>query len=125
LRQLFLYGTLLDPAIFARFAGRAPLRRAIPARTQGWRRARLRGTRYPTLLRGEGEVAGLLLPLVPASGFARLSAYEGASYRLVPLRVATRFGPRRARAWLAPAWRAARECEAPAGRPGSNPSRAP
>lgn len=122
---IFLYGTLLDPALFARFAGRRPLRRAIPARTIGWRRTRLRGSPYPTLRRGEGEVPGLLLPVIPPPGLARLSAYEGASYRLVPLRVVTRFGPRRARAWLAPAWRATRECETRWSAPGSNPSRAP
>jgi gamma-glutamylcyclotransferase (GGCT)/AIG2-like uncharacterized protein YtfP len=117
---LFLYGTLLHPATFARFAGHAPLRLALPARASGWRRVGLRGTPYPTLRRGAGEVAGLLLPRLAPGAFARLSAYEGASYRLVPLRVATRFGPRRARAWLAPAWRAgpwpwspARECDAP------------
>lgn len=125
MRLLFLYGTLLDPALFARLAGRAPLRRAIPARSTGWQRARLRGTPYPTLLRGQGEVSGLLLPVIPPARFARLSAYEGASYRLAPIRVATRFGPRRARAWLAPAWRATRECEAPRRAPGSNPFLAP
>lgn len=103
---LFLYGTLLDPGLFARLAGRAPLRRALPARAAGWRRVALRGTPWPTLRRGAGEVAGLLLPRLAPCAFARLAAYEGAEYRLAPLRVATRRGPRRARAWLAPAWRA-------------------
>ena len=108
---VFVYGTLLDPRIFARFAGRAPLRRALPARLAGWRRVGLRvglrGTPYPTLARGAGEVAGLLLPRLAHSAFARLSAYEGACYALVPVRVATPRGPRCARAWVAPSWRAA------------------
>lgn len=104
---VFVYGTLLDPRIFARFVGRAPLRRALPARLAGWRRVGLRGTPYPTLARGAGEVAGLLLPRLAPSAFARLSAYEGACYALVPVRVATPRGPRRARAWVAASWRAA------------------
>lgn len=107
---VFVYGTLLDPAIFARFAGRAPLRRALPARLAGWRRVMLRGTPYPTLVPGGenpgGAVAGLLLPRLAPASFARLAAYEGASYALVPVRVATARGPRRARAWVAARWRA-------------------
>uniref|UniRef100_UPI0022EB5E15 gamma-glutamylcyclotransferase family protein n=1 Tax=Falsiroseomonas oryzae TaxID=2766473 RepID=UPI0022EB5E15 len=59
---VFLYGTLLDPRVFARFAGRAPLRCALAAVLPGHRRVTLRGTPYPTLLRGAGEVHGLLLP---------------------------------------------------------------
>jgi hypothetical protein len=105
---LFLYGTLLSPGVFARFAGRSPLRRAVPARLSGFRRVTLRGTPYPTLLRGAGVVDGLFLPRLPPAALARLSAYEGPSYLLVPIRVATPRGPRRARAWMAPAWRAER-----------------
>jgi hypothetical protein len=115
---LFLYGTLLDPRVFARFAGRRPLRRAMPACLPGFRRLCLRGTPYPTLAAGPGEVAGLLLPRLAPAAMGRLSAYEGASYRLIPLRVLTARGPRRARGWAAAAWRAgpapwrpARECE--------------
>ena len=36
-----------------------------------------------------------------------LAAYEGACYRLVPVRVETARGWRRARAWVAAHWRAA------------------
>ena len=104
---VFLYGTLLDPRIFARFAGRGALRRGVPARLPGHRRVRLRGTPYPTLLASPGDaVAGLLLPRLGAGAFARLAAYEGASYALRPVRVLTPRGPRRARAWMAPPWRA-------------------
>jgi hypothetical protein len=103
---VFIYGTLLVPRVFARFAGRGPLRRALPARLAGWRRVVLRGTPYPTLARGEGEVAGLLLPRLAPVAMARLAAYEGASYVLVPVCVATPRGMRRGRAWKAPRWRA-------------------
>ncbi|HEV7263523.1 MAG TPA: gamma-glutamylcyclotransferase family protein [Falsiroseomonas sp.] len=103
---MFLYGTLLDSRILARLAGRAPLRRAMPARLSGFRRVRLGGTPYPTPVREAGEVQGLLLPRLGAAAQSRLSAYEGASYALMPVRVATPHGPRWARAWVAPRWRA-------------------
>jgi hypothetical protein len=99
---IFVYGTLLDPRVFARFAGRGPLRRALKARLAGWQRVPLRGTPYPTLRRGAGEVAGLLLPRLSPAAMRRLAAYEGASYRLAPVRVLTVRGLRRARAWIAP-----------------------
>ena len=111
---IFIYGTLLAPRVFARFAGRAALRRALPARLAGWRRVVLRGTPYPTLARAPGEVKGLLLPRLAPTAFARLSAYEGASYALVPVRVATLRGPRRARAWIAAPWRATSQSWRPA-----------
>jgi hypothetical protein len=68
----------------------------------------LRGTPYPTLRRGDGVVDGLLLPRLAPGAFARLAAYEGASYALAPVRVATSRGPRRGRAWIAARWRAGR-----------------
>jgi hypothetical protein len=66
----------------------------------------LRGTPYPTLRRGDGAVEGLLLPRLAPAALARLAAYEGASYALVPVRVATPRGLRRGRAWIAARWRA-------------------
>lgn len=111
MRPVFVYGTLLDPRILARFAGRRPLRRALPGRLAGFRRVALRGTPYPTLLRGSGMVDGLLLPRLAPAAFARLAAYEGAYYALCPVLVATPRGPRGARAWVGPAWRAASELE--------------
>jgi hypothetical protein len=66
----------------------------------------LRGTPYPTLRRGEGVVKGLLLPRLATAALARLTAYDGASYALVPVRVATPRGMRHGRAWIAAPWRA-------------------
>lgn len=103
-RPLFLYGTLLVPRVLRRFGGQP--RRLRPARAEGWRRVTLRGTPYPTLLRGAGSVPGALLRVPPAV-LARLHAYEGPPYRLVPLRVRTARGMAWARAWVAPPWRAA------------------
>ncbi|WP_187829953.1 gamma-glutamylcyclotransferase family protein [Siccirubricoccus phaeus] len=105
--MLFLYGTLLQPAVLARWSGQPGLaRRLRPARLRGFARVALRGTPYPTLVPRPGaEVKGAVL-LVPPAALARLAGYEGPEYRLVPLLVDTPRGPRRARAWVAPRWRA-------------------
>lgn len=104
---LFLYGTLLRPAVLERMAGQRGLaRRLRPARLPGWARVTLRGTPYPTLVPRPGAATeGAVLRCGPAAR-ARLAAYEGADYRLVPVRVATAWGPVRARAWVTPRWRA-------------------
>lgn len=92
--------------MLTREAGDARLhRRAIPAEAPGFCRVALRGTPYPTLTRGAGLVAGLLVLPAPTA-LLRLHAYEGPFYRLTPLRVRTARGPVRARAWIAPPWRA-------------------
>ena len=108
---LFLYGTLLDPRVLAAQAGKAGIvRRLGPARLEGWQRVALRGTPYPTLIPAPGAVTeGAVLRVGPAA-LARLAAYEGPPYRLVPVRVMTAAGPRRAQAWVGPAWRAAAAC---------------
>ena len=103
---LFLYGTLLDPRVLARQSGEPRLARCLmPARLRGFRRVFLRGTPYPTLVAGKGKVKGALLRPTPEA-LTRLKAYEGPGYRLTPLIVRTARGPRRARAWIAPPWRA-------------------
>ncbi|WP_137125566.1 gamma-glutamylcyclotransferase family protein [Roseomonas sp. HF4] len=104
---LFLYGTLLDPAVLARMSGEPALvRRLRPARLDGWRRVFLRGTPYPTLVEAAGaDVDGAVLPVGPAA-LARLSAYEGSAYALTPLGVTTARGAVRAQAWIASARRA-------------------
>ena len=110
---LFLYGTLLRPAVLDRMAGQPGLaRRLRPARLEGWARVGLRGTPYPTLVAAPGAATeGALLRCGPGA-LARLAAYEGAAYRLVPVRVITRRGPRNARAWVAPRWRGSAEIQA-------------
>jgi gamma-glutamylcyclotransferase (GGCT)/AIG2-like uncharacterized protein YtfP len=84
-------------------------RRLRPARLEGWARVGLRGTPYPTLVEAPGAATeGALLRCGPGV-LARLAAYEGAAYRLVPVRVTTRRGARNARAWVAPRWRGSAE----------------
>ena len=86
--EVFLYGSLLDPAVLRAKAGRRfPARALRPARLRGWRRTRLRGTPWPMLVRDRaGQVDGLVLRLVGAP-LRRLMAYEGPAYRLRPLRL--------------------------------------
>jgi hypothetical protein len=99
---VFLYGSLMDPAVFARRAGTAaPLATARPALLAGWRRVALRGTPFPTLIKAPGEaVDGLLAELSPAL-LPPLHAYEGALYRFLPVRVLSQGAVLAARAWIA------------------------
>lgn len=107
---LFLYGTLLNAGILDRRAGQPGLHRRLrPARLRDFARLRLRGTPYPTLAPRPGAVTeGAVLRAGPIARH-RLVAYEGPDYRLVPVRVETGRGPCRARAWMAPHWRAGPE----------------
>jgi len=102
MHALFLYGTLLDAAALAASSGdkRLPWR-GIPAVLEGAARVTFRGTPYPTLIRAPGSVHGLLVRPT-AAALRRLAAYEGPTYRLVPVTVVTRHGPRRALAWTVP-----------------------
>lgn len=100
---------MTDPALARRIAGEdAFLREARPALLPGWRRARLRGTPYPTLVRdARGAVHGVVAE-VPAAVLRRLSAYEGPLYRFVRVRVLCAGAKLAARAWIAPERRATR-----------------
>jgi gamma-glutamylcyclotransferase (GGCT)/AIG2-like uncharacterized protein YtfP len=101
--RIFAYGTLRDPAVFARVGGStAPLAAAVPATLPGWRRVRLAATPYPTLTPDPAaETDGMLLTVSPAI-LRRLHAYEGPAYRFrrVHVTVGTLRVP--AHAWIAP-----------------------
>ena len=97
--RLFLYGSLLDPRLLARFAGQELP--CVPATLRGWRRVALPRSRYPTLRRARGDVAGALVT-VNAATMSRLSAYEGPTYRLTPVAVRTSRGGVAASTWIAP-----------------------
>ena len=107
---LFLYGTLLDPRVLARQSGEPGLGAAAPPGAAG--RLRPRGPARHALsdlgARPGAATRGAVLRAGPAAR-RRLAAYEGPQYRLVPVRVETRRGPVRARAWMAARWRAAVE----------------
>jgi gamma-glutamylcyclotransferase (GGCT)/AIG2-like uncharacterized protein YtfP len=101
--RLFLYGTLLHAASLATRGGDPKLpQRCAPADLPGWRRVTLPNARWPTLRRDRtGVVAGAVLD-VSAAAAARLAAYEGNLYRLVPVVVATATGKTTARTFIAP-----------------------
>ncbi|WP_376088803.1 gamma-glutamylcyclotransferase family protein [Roseomonas sp. CCTCC AB2023176] len=102
-RPVFLYGTLLDPRVLARQSGDPRLPRRVRAAVlHGYARVEFRGTPYPTLVRRSGACVSGLVVRPPASALAALSAYEGACYALRPVRVLTRRGALRARAWMVP-----------------------
>ena len=111
---VFVYGTLLDPLVLEREAGRRGLaRRLRPARLPAHRRVVLRGTPYPTLVRDpRAAVDGDVLRLGPAA-MARLGAYEGPLYRLRPVRVLAGRARAGALAWIADARRADRSRDWP------------
>jgi hypothetical protein len=101
--KIFLYGTLLDPAVLAARSGRRfPLRARRPTLLMGWRRVMLRRQPYPTLRRARGgRVQGVVLRVCGAP-LRRLRAYEGAAYRLRPVRpLQSGRGPAGAMAWIA------------------------
>jgi gamma-glutamylcyclotransferase (GGCT)/AIG2-like uncharacterized protein YtfP len=98
--RVFLYGTLLDPRVLAARAGRRGLR-GVPATLPGWKRVALRGQPYPTLVRARRHsVRGLVVTLAGAP-LRNLQAYEGAAYRLRPVRLRLPRGCLAALAWIA------------------------
>jgi len=100
--RLFLYGTLLDVATLASRGGCARVAaRLAPATLHGWRRAGLRGGRYPTLRRDRTAVVRGAIVIPPARVLARLTAWEGAAYRLTRVVVDTPNGKTAAYSWIA------------------------
>jgi len=99
--EIFLYGTLLDPAVLeARSGRRFPPRARRPALLMGWRRVMLRRQPYPTLRRARGGCVQGVVVRVCGAPLRRLMAYEGPAYRLRRVRP---WQPGRARA-VALAW---------------------
>ncbi|WP_458097697.1 gamma-glutamylcyclotransferase family protein [Roseomonas sp. WA12] len=89
--------------MLARRSGDARLPRTMrPASLKGFGRVVFRGTPYPSLLPSPGQcVDGALIRPAPHA-MAALRRYEGACYRLIPVRALTPRGPVRARAWVVP-----------------------
>ena len=86
--RFFFYGTLLDRDVMALVIGRRlPPRAFVPASLPGHARRRAKGASYPIVVRDpRGEVPGAVVGGLSARDVARLSAYEGPGYRVVPLR---------------------------------------
>lgn len=93
---LFFYGTLMDPDLLGFLIGR-PVEpgELLPARLGGARRVRVRGASYPMLLADpRASVEGRLWHGGTAEERARLDAYEGPAWRLVPAEVELASGER-------------------------------
>ena len=97
----FLYGTLMDCGTLSEVLGRrVPPRALVAARLPGYRRAAVRGAAYPVVLFQRGaSVSGVILARVTPIERARLCAYEGDGYELVPA-MAELPGKRQARVLL-------------------------
>jgi hypothetical protein len=87
--RFFFYGTLLDRDVMAMVLGRRlPAQAFVPAELPGWSRWRVQGGSYPISLPDrKGSVAGAVVSGLSARDVARLAAYEGAGYRVSPLKV--------------------------------------
>lgn len=93
---LFVYGTLLDPAVRRLVTGRRDRCAPAPARIGHWRRIAIAGVSYPILVRRPaGVVRGLMLRGLEPRALARLDAYETDEYVRLPAVVATAAGRRR------------------------------
>ncbi len=89
--RFFFYGTLLDHAVRRKVVGEgAAVARAV---LPGYRRVRVAGKAYPTLVADrQGKVAGLLCTSNLPDVLARLRAYEGESYEVQACDVVTATG---------------------------------
>jgi hypothetical protein len=87
--RFFFYGTLLDRDVASLVLGRRlPPRAYREALLPGHARRRVQGGTYPIVIRDpRGEVPGAIVVGLSARDVARLAAYEGPGYRVVPLRV--------------------------------------
>jgi hypothetical protein len=87
--RFFFYGTLLDYDITALVLGRRlPPAAFVAASLPGHARRRVKGASYPIVVRDpNGAVPGVIVNGLSARDVARLTAYEGPGYRVVPLRV--------------------------------------
>lgn len=84
--RVFVYGSLLVPAVVRAVLGRTPA--AAPAALHDYRRCSLRGPAYPALLRAPGRCTrGAVIELAPAE-LRRLDRYEDDFYIRRPVTVA-------------------------------------
>ncbi|MDB5489507.1 MAG: putative avirulence induced protein [Reyranella sp.] len=87
--RFFFYGTLLDRDVTALVLGRRlPPQAYTAARLPGHARRRVKNATYPIAIPDRrAEVPGAIVGGLSRRDVARLSAYEGPGYRVVPLKV--------------------------------------
>lgn len=93
---LFFYGTLMDLDLLGFLIGRSvDPSELLPARLRGARRVRVRGASFPMLVPDpRATVEGRVWYGGTAAERARLDAYEGPAWRLVPVEVQLTSGER-------------------------------
>lgn len=79
-KPLFVYGTLMFPAVLDVLLGRVPATR--PAGLDGWRVAALPGRSYPALVPGERRADGKVLLDLRPEEWRIIDAYEDDVYDL-------------------------------------------
>jgi len=78
-QRLFVYGTLMYPAVFHAVCGTALVGQV--ATLEGYARRRVRDALYPAIVASPGaRTTGLLVEGVDARQWACLDAFEGATY---------------------------------------------
>jgi hypothetical protein len=87
--RFFFYGTLLDRDVASLVLGRRLAPQAYsPAALPGHARRRVKGASYPIVVRDpRSTVAGAVVGGLSGCDVARLAAYEGPRYRIVPIKV--------------------------------------
>lgn len=87
--RFFFYGTLLDRDVMAMVIGRRlPPDAFAPAILPGHARRRVKGASYPIAVRDRREaIHGSVVGGLSERDVERLSAYEGARYRIASLKV--------------------------------------
>jgi len=84
---LFIYGTLLDPAVRRFVLGPKAAQAVRPAVLHGYRRLSVAGKDYPAVERAPmSRTAGGILPPPGPVALARLDAFEGTEYRRLRVR---------------------------------------
>jgi gamma-glutamylcyclotransferase (GGCT)/AIG2-like uncharacterized protein YtfP len=85
-QRLFVYGTLMYPAVFQAVCGASLLGQA--ATLEGYVRRRVRDAIYPAIVACAGaRTTGLLVEDLDDGQWARLDAFEGAAYARIVVAV--------------------------------------
>jgi gamma-glutamylcyclotransferase (GGCT)/AIG2-like uncharacterized protein YtfP len=79
-KTLFVYGTLLFPAVLQILIDRVP--DSVQATVEGWRAAALPGCVYPGLVPARKSTNGLLLRGITAAEWQTFDSFEGQLYQL-------------------------------------------
>ena len=93
IRDVFCYGTLQDPDVLSRVLNHSvPSTRLVSGAITGYQRVYVQNRTYPTLIKGEGIVSGLVFKNCTNAEWENLCAFEGAEYGVETLSAETADG---------------------------------